>query len=211
MKKILASTMFLLISSYSYANDALSFNSENYRELATNKVYQTYINENNKIIKDLKHISNNESMDDFCLKNSYCIPKNSNELAELDGNLVSPKLTELLKSYEEIDYLVFKKWRNEKNKLIKNYNENDFKQKYLPAFKDYIEIKTNEIILISIIKDNISEQELNKILVNKKSSDISKLIAKATLIYFEKGDQAKEDFINEKVMEIANKEKLTNK
>lgn len=51
MKKILASTMFLLISSYSYANDALSFNSENYRELATNKVYQTYINENNKRFK----------------------------------------------------------------------------------------------------------------------------------------------------------------
>lgn len=208
MKKILALTIFLLTSSYSYANDISSFNNENYKDLENNKVYQTYINENNKIIKDLKHVSNNENMDDFCLKNSYCIPKNTYELADLDGNLVSPKLIELLKSYESIDYLVFKKLKNEKNKLIKNYNENDFKEKYVPAFRDYIEIQTNEVILLAIINANRSEKELNKMLVNKKSSDNVKLIAKATLIYFEKGEQAKEDFINEKVLEIANKEKL---
>lgn len=78
----------------------------------------------------------------------------------------------------------------------------------MPAFRDYIEIKTNEVILAAIINANISEQELNKMLVNKKSSDNVKLMAKATLIYFEKGTQAKKDFINEKVLEIANKEKL---
>lgn len=219
MKKILLTMLF--ISSFANADDIMK-NTENnnlfdnnYDVVLKNETYKKYMEDNQVKLKELKNKSINETTQNICYINPYYCDsgmKRSFAVEQLNGNLIYPEAVQALHSRNEIYFAVLSDYSNKKSKLYEEYKIGDnekgdefLKKEYIPALKNFIDSHTDGFIMLKVLySDNI---DLDKLSNDVETPKMKKVSAKAASIYFEKGENSKNKFIQEQVLKIADENK----
>lgn len=209
----------LLISMCSNAEELLNdqkkiTTNDYYNVILENTTYSKYAKENKKNLIELKSHILKDTQKNICAINSYyCTPsmRSTYVLEQLNGNLIEPEISEIAISHNEIVFPVIHNLAIKYNELYKKYiNPNDFENyfnsEYIPALRDFLtENSNNYIIWKALHHDTVNLEDLlkNSSLYEKKQVSIE-----AAILYFSKGKSEKDLFIQEKTLELANKEKI---
>lgn len=217
MKKMLLT--MLLVSMCSNAEELLNdqkkiTTNDYYNVILENKTYSRYSKENKKNLIELKNNNLKDTQKNICAINYYyCTPnmRSTYVLEQLNGNLIEPEISQIVSSHNEIIFPVIHNLAIKHNELHKKYiNKNDFENyfnsEYIPALRDFLTENSNNYIIWKTLHYNtVNLEDLlnNSLLYEKKKVSIE-----AAILYFSKGKSAKDLFIQEKTLELANKEKI---
>lgn len=217
MKKILLTMLLVSVCSNAeeLSNDPKKITTNDYYNvILENTTYNKYAKENKKNLIELKSNNLKDTQKNICSINYYyCTPnmRSTYVLEQLNGNLIEPEISQIASSHNEIVFPVIHNLAIKHNELHKKYiNTNDFESyfnsEYIPALRDFLtENSNNYIIWKALHYDTVNLEDLlnNSLLYEKKKVSIE-----AALIYFSKGKLEKDLFIQEKTLELANKEKI---
>lgn len=217
MKKMLLT--MLLVSMCSNAEELLNdqkkiTTNDYYNVILENTTYSKYAKENKKNLIELKSHTLKDTQKNICAINYYyCTPnmRSTYVLEQLNGNLIEPEISQIASYHNEIVFPVIHNLAIKHNELHKKYiSKNDFESyfnsEYIPALRDFLTENSNNYIIWKTLHYNtVNLEDLlnNSLLYEKKKVSIE-----AAILYFSKGKSAKDLFIQEKTLELANKEKI---